>query len=96
MQVITYLLIFPTNKMCMKANFLAKSFLNLSISFNVSLDLQNMICLSVTIVTSAHSVQFPFYILLMTWHYKRLTNYRQKTHIDIIIILCKICLIMYV
>ena len=38
-------------------------------------------------VTSAHSVQFPFYILLMTWHYKRLTNYRQQTHIDIITIL---------
>ena len=35
-------------------------------------------------VTSVHSLQFPFYILLMTWHYKRLTSYRQNTHIEII------------
>ena len=35
-------------------------------------------------VTSVHSLQFPFYILLMTWHYKRLTSYQQNIHIEII------------
>ena len=35
-------------------------------------------------VTSVHSMQFSFYILLMTWHYKRLTSYRQNIHIEII------------
>ena len=33
-------------------------------------------------VSSVHSMQFPFYILLMTWHYKRLTSYRHNTHIS--------------
>ena len=45
----------------------------------------NMTRFSVTyFVTSVHSLQFPFYILLMTWHYKRITSYRQNTHIEII------------
>ena len=35
-------------------------------------------------VTSVHSLQFLCYILLMTWHYKRLTSYQQNTHIEII------------
>ena len=60
------------------------------ISFNVWVGtyefcLHNMTCLSVTLLQAVHSVQFPFYILLMTWHYTRFTNYRQITHIKIII-----------
>ena len=35
-------------------------------------------------VTSVHSMQFPFYMLLMTWHYERLTSHRQNIHVEII------------
>ena len=35
-------------------------------------------------VPTNFQMQFPFYILLMTWHYKRLRNYRQNIHIEII------------
>ena len=45
--------------------------------------LTNFVCMFVNyFVTYVHSVQFP--CLLMTWHYKRLTNCRQDAHIKII------------